>query len=178
MHETCVEIQNVLKCLIGFEWNTKWGLVMLSKRQSRSYSLLLFCYSLMIDAALKVTGIDYGNKKGVIFKSNTFFFSSFSCVHCSVIFADVAALKSHIQGSHCEIFYKCPICPMAFKSAPGTHSHAYTQHPGVKIGEPKWVFSLKIIFSVWFITSSLSSFYSFFPLFWRWKHVFEKPEVV
>ncbi|XP_067231928.1 zinc finger protein 532 [Chanodichthys erythropterus] len=64
----------------------------------------------------------------------------YRCVHCSVIFADVAALKSHIQGSHCEIFYKCPICPMAFKSAPGTHSHAYTQHPGVKIGEPKLIY--------------------------------------
>ncbi|XP_053096346.1 zinc finger protein 532 isoform X3 [Pangasianodon hypophthalmus] len=64
----------------------------------------------------------------------------YRCVHCSVIFADVAALKSHTQGSHCEIFYKCPICPMAFKSAPGTHSHAYTQHPGVKIGEPKLIY--------------------------------------
>ncbi|KAL2099635.1 hypothetical protein ACEWY4_004029 [Coilia grayii] len=64
----------------------------------------------------------------------------YRCVHCSVIFADVAALKSHIQGSHCEIFYKCPICPMAFKSAPGTHSHAYTQHPGVKIAEPKLIY--------------------------------------
>ncbi|XP_076139895.1 zinc finger protein 532 [Alosa pseudoharengus] len=64
----------------------------------------------------------------------------YRCVHCSVIFADIAALKSHIQGSHCEIFYKCPICPMAFKSAPGTHSHAYTQHPGVKIGEPKLIY--------------------------------------
>lgn len=64
----------------------------------------------------------------------------YRCVHCSVIFADVAALKSHIQGSHCEIFYKCPICPMAFKSAPGAHSHAYTQHPGVKIGEPKLIY--------------------------------------
>nr|XP_055036261.1 zinc finger protein 532 isoform X2 [Misgurnus anguillicaudatus] len=64
----------------------------------------------------------------------------YRCVHCSVIFADVAAFKSHIQGSHCEIFYKCPICPMAFKSAPGTHSHAYTQHPGVKIGEPKLIY--------------------------------------
>ncbi|XP_067278876.1 zinc finger protein 532 isoform X3 [Pseudorasbora parva] len=64
----------------------------------------------------------------------------YRCVHCSVIFADVAALKSHIQASHCEIFYKCPICPMAFKSAPGTHSHAYTQHPGVKIGEPKLIY--------------------------------------
>lgn len=60
-----------------------------------------------------------------------------SCVHCNVVYSDVAALKSHIQGCHCEVFYKCPICPMAFKSAPSTHSHAYTQHPGIKIGEPK-----------------------------------------
>ncbi len=36
---------------------------MLSKWQSWSYSLLLFCHSPMIDAALKVAGIDYGNKK-------------------------------------------------------------------------------------------------------------------
>uniref|UniRef100_A0A2K5JH30 C2H2-type domain-containing protein n=1 Tax=Colobus angolensis palliatus TaxID=336983 RepID=A0A2K5JH30_COLAP len=61
----------------------------------------------------------------------------FRCVHCNVVYSDVAALKSHIQGSHCEVFYKCPICPMAFKSAPSTHSHAYLQHPGIKIGEPK-----------------------------------------
>ncbi|XP_041091819.1 zinc finger protein 532-like isoform X2 [Polyodon spathula] len=64
----------------------------------------------------------------------------YRCVHCSVIYSDVSVLKSHIQGSHCEIFYKCPICPMAFKSAPGTHSHAYTQHPGIKIGEPKLIY--------------------------------------
>uniref|UniRef100_A0A8C4Y6R5 Zinc finger protein 532 n=1 Tax=Gopherus evgoodei TaxID=1825980 RepID=A0A8C4Y6R5_9SAUR len=70
----------------------------------------------------------------------TIFPSSFSCVHCNVVYSDVAALKSHIQGSHCEVFYKCPICPMAFKSAPSTHSHAYTQHPGIKIGEPKIIY--------------------------------------
>uniref|UniRef100_A0A6Q2Z750 Zinc finger protein 532 n=1 Tax=Esox lucius TaxID=8010 RepID=A0A6Q2Z750_ESOLU len=64
----------------------------------------------------------------------------YRCVHCSVIYADVTALKTHIQSSHCEIFYKCPICPMAFKSAPGTQSHGYTQHPGVKIGEPKLIY--------------------------------------
>uniref|UniRef100_A0A8D0KXZ1 Zinc finger protein 532 n=1 Tax=Strix occidentalis caurina TaxID=311401 RepID=A0A8D0KXZ1_STROC len=62
------------------------------------------------------------------------------CVHCNVVYSDVAALKSHIQGCHCEVFYKCPICPMAFKSAPSTHSHAYTQHPGIKIGEPKIIY--------------------------------------
>uniref|UniRef100_H3AHB2 Zinc finger protein 532 n=1 Tax=Latimeria chalumnae TaxID=7897 RepID=H3AHB2_LATCH len=63
----------------------------------------------------------------------------YRCVHCNVVYSEVAALKSHIR-SHCEIFYKCPICPMAFKSAPSTHSHAYTQHPGVKIGEPKIIY--------------------------------------
>ncbi|XP_059844644.1 zinc finger protein 532 [Hypanus sabinus] len=64
----------------------------------------------------------------------------YRCIHCGVVYADLAALKSHIQGAHCEIFYKCPICPMAFKSAPSTHSHAYTQHPGVKIGEAKIIY--------------------------------------
>ncbi|XP_075040919.1 zinc finger protein 532 [Mixophyes fleayi] len=64
----------------------------------------------------------------------------FRCMHCSVVYSEMAALKCHIHGSHCEVFYKCPICPMAFKSAPSTHSHAYTQHPGVKIGEPKIIY--------------------------------------
>ncbi|XP_062333960.1 zinc finger protein 532 [Osmerus eperlanus] len=64
----------------------------------------------------------------------------YRCVHCSVIYTDVAALKAHLQSTHCEIFYKCPICPMAFKSAQGTHSHAYTQHPGIKIGESKLIY--------------------------------------
>ncbi|XP_053304143.1 zinc finger protein 532 [Spea bombifrons] len=64
----------------------------------------------------------------------------FRCIHCNVVYSEIAALKCHIQGSHCEVFYKCPICPMAFKSAPSTHSHAYTHHPGVKIGEPKIIY--------------------------------------
>ncbi|CAH2296562.1 zinc finger 532 [Pelobates cultripes] len=64
----------------------------------------------------------------------------FRCIHCNVVYSETAALKCHIQGSHCEVFYKCPICPMAFKSAPSTHSHAYTHHPGVKIGEPKTIY--------------------------------------
>ncbi|XP_072353442.1 zinc finger protein 532 isoform X3 [Scyliorhinus torazame] len=64
----------------------------------------------------------------------------YRCIHCAVVYADLVALKSHIQAAHCEIFYKCPICPMAFKSAPSTHSHAYTQHPGIKIGEAKIIY--------------------------------------
>ncbi|XP_028273703.1 zinc finger protein 532 isoform X2 [Parambassis ranga] len=79
----------------------------------------------------------------------------YRCVHCSVIFADVATLKSHIQSSHCEIFYKCPLCPMAFKSAPGTHSHAYTQHPGVKAGEPKVIYKCSMCDTVFTLQSLL-----------------------
>ncbi|KAM4634266.1 zinc finger protein 532 [Polymixia lowei] len=79
----------------------------------------------------------------------------YRCVHCSVIFADLAALKSHIQNTHCEVFYKCSICPMAFKSAPGTHSHAYTQHPGVKIGEPKLIYKCSMCDTVFTLQSLL-----------------------
>lgn len=87
------------------------------------------CLKISVDSISFSTALGYAEL--------TLFHSFCSCVHCNVVYSDVAALKSHIQGSHCEVFYKCPICPMAFKSAPSTHSHAYTQHPGIKIGEPK-----------------------------------------
>ncbi|KAM6219920.1 zinc finger protein 532 [Rhynchocyon petersi] len=79
----------------------------------------------------------------------------FRCMHCNVVYSDVAALKSHIQGSHCEVFYKCPICPMAFKSAPSTHSHAYTQHPGIKIGEPKIIYKCSMCDTVFTLQTLL-----------------------
>ncbi|KAL4004715.1 Rho GTPase-activating protein 22/24/25 [Sarotherodon galilaeus] len=79
----------------------------------------------------------------------------YRCIHCSVIFADVATLKSHIQSTHCEVFFKCPLCPMAFKSAPGTHSHAYTQHPGLKAGEPKMIYKCSMCDTVFTLQSLL-----------------------
>ncbi|XP_030598830.1 zinc finger protein 532 [Archocentrus centrarchus] len=79
----------------------------------------------------------------------------YRCIHCSVIFADGATLKSHIQSTHCEIFFKCPLCPMAFKSAPGTHSHAYTQHPGLKAGEPKMIYKCSMCDTVFTLQSLL-----------------------
>uniref|UniRef100_A0A1A8S1M1 Zinc finger protein 532 n=1 Tax=Nothobranchius rachovii TaxID=451742 RepID=A0A1A8S1M1_9TELE len=81
----------------------------------------------------------------------------YRCIHCSVIFADEVTLKSHIQSTHCEIFYKCPLCPMAFKSAPGTHSHANTQHPGVKAGEPKVIYKCSMCDTVFTLQSLLST---------------------
>ncbi|XP_077353353.1 zinc finger protein 532 [Festucalex cinctus] len=83
--------------------------------------------------------------------------AGYRCIHCSVIFADVATLKSHVQTSHCEIFYKCPLCPMAFKSAPATHSHAYTQHPGLKAGEPKLIYKCSMCDTVFTLQSLLNS---------------------
>ncbi|XP_061783323.1 zinc finger protein 532 [Nerophis lumbriciformis] len=79
----------------------------------------------------------------------------YRCIHCSVIFSDVATLKSHIQTTHCEVFYKCALCPMAFKSAPATHSHAYTQHPGLKAGEPKLIYKCSMCDTVYTLQSLL-----------------------
>nr|XP_046231819.1 zinc finger protein 532 [Scatophagus argus]XP_046231820.1 zinc finger protein 532 [Scatophagus argus] len=79
----------------------------------------------------------------------------YRCVHCSVIFADVATVKSHIQSTHCEVFFKCPLCPMAFKSAPGTHSHVHTQHPGMKAGEPKVIYKCSMCDTVFTLQSLL-----------------------
>ncbi|XP_070780718.1 zinc finger protein 532 isoform X1 [Enoplosus armatus] len=81
----------------------------------------------------------------------------YRCHHCSVIFADVTTVKSHIQSTHCEVFYKCPLCPMAFKSAPGTHSHANTQHPGMKTGEPKVIYKCSMCDTVFTLQSLLYS---------------------
>ncbi|XP_034997335.1 zinc finger protein 532 [Hippoglossus stenolepis] len=79
----------------------------------------------------------------------------YRCHHCSVIFTDVATMKSHIQSAHCETFYKCALCPMAFKTAPGTHSHAHIQHPGVKAGEPKLIYKCSMCDTVFSLQSLL-----------------------
>ncbi|XP_037341292.2 zinc finger protein 532 [Pungitius pungitius] len=81
----------------------------------------------------------------------------YRCVHCSVIFADAATVKTHIQSSHCEIFHKCPLCPMAFKSAPATHSHVNTQHPAMKAGEPKLIYKCSMCDTVFTLQSLLHS---------------------
>ncbi|RLV63501.1 hypothetical protein DV515_00018208, partial [Chloebia gouldiae] len=59
----------------------------------------------------------------------------YRCPSCSVVFGGAASIKSHIQGSHCEVFHKCPVCPMAFKSAPSAQAHVCAQHPGLP-GQP------------------------------------------
>ncbi|KAK1795366.1 hypothetical protein P4O66_010529 [Electrophorus voltai] len=54
------------------------------------------------------------------------------CDCCQVVFGGVNSLnavKTHMQTAHCEIFHKCPSCPMAFKSASSADAHCTAQHP-------------------------------------------------
>ncbi|TRY69685.1 hypothetical protein DNTS_020248 [Danionella cerebrum] len=56
----------------------------------------------------------------------------YKCACCHLVFGGVNSLnavKSHMQTAHCEVFHKCPSCPMAFKSASGAEAHCTAQHP-------------------------------------------------
>ncbi|XP_051999811.1 zinc finger protein 687a-like isoform X2 [Xyrauchen texanus] len=56
----------------------------------------------------------------------------YRCACCHLVFGGVNSLnavKTHMQTAHCEVFHKCPSCPMAFKSSSGAEAHCITQHP-------------------------------------------------
>ncbi|XP_051574699.1 zinc finger protein 687a-like isoform X2 [Myxocyprinus asiaticus] len=56
----------------------------------------------------------------------------YRCGCCHLVFGGVNSLnavKSHMQTAHCEVFHKCPSCPMAFKSSSGAEAHCIAQHP-------------------------------------------------
>ncbi|XP_048009387.1 zinc finger protein 687a isoform X2 [Megalobrama amblycephala] len=56
----------------------------------------------------------------------------YRCACCHLVFGGVNSLnavKNHMQASHCEVFHKCPSCPMAFKSPSGAEAHCTSQHP-------------------------------------------------
>ncbi|XP_051722796.1 zinc finger protein 687a isoform X2 [Ctenopharyngodon idella] len=56
----------------------------------------------------------------------------YRCACCHLVFGGVNSLnavKTHMQTSHCEVFHKCPSCPMAFKSPSGAEAHCTSQHP-------------------------------------------------
>ncbi|XP_072552002.1 zinc finger protein 592 isoform X4 [Salminus brasiliensis] len=54
----------------------------------------------------------------------------YSCLHCETFFMSLPLLKSHIEEKHCEVFYKCTICPVAFKSSDGCLMHVKSKHGG------------------------------------------------
>lgn len=55
------------------------------------------------------------------------------------MFGGLNSIKSHIQTAHCEVFHKCPNCPMAFKSAQSAQGHITSQHPTLTAAQAKYV---------------------------------------
>ncbi|XP_062848846.1 zinc finger protein 687a [Trichomycterus rosablanca] len=58
----------------------------------------------------------------------------YRCPCCQLVFGGVnslSAAKNHMHTAHCEVFHKCPSCPMAFKFASSTDAHCRTQHPDI-----------------------------------------------
>ncbi|XP_051953754.1 zinc finger protein 592-like isoform X1 [Xyrauchen texanus] len=54
----------------------------------------------------------------------------YSCLHCGMLFMSLSLFKSHIEEKHYEVFYKCTICPVAFKSFDGCLIHVKSKHGG------------------------------------------------
>uniref|UniRef100_A0A671PQE2 Zinc finger protein 687-like n=1 Tax=Sinocyclocheilus anshuiensis TaxID=1608454 RepID=A0A671PQE2_9TELE len=57
-----------------------------------------------------------------------------------VVFGGLNSIKSHIQTAHCEVFHKCPNCPMAFKSAQSAQGHITSQHPALTAAQAKMIY--------------------------------------
>ncbi|KAK7886807.1 hypothetical protein WMY93_026428 [Mugilogobius chulae] len=53
----------------------------------------------------------------------------YKCSSCLVVFGGINSVKSHIQQAHCDVFQKCPLCPMAFKSELSIQAHVNAKHP-------------------------------------------------
>ncbi|XP_026140406.1 zinc finger protein 687a isoform X2 [Carassius auratus] len=56
----------------------------------------------------------------------------YRCACCHLVFGganSLNAVKTHMQTAHCEVFHKCPSCPMAFKSSSSAEGHCVSQHP-------------------------------------------------
>ncbi|XP_056330863.1 zinc finger protein 687a [Danio aesculapii] len=80
----------------------------------------LICQTHELNTHLKQTCLHYSRRLG------------YKCPCCHLVFGGVNsqnAVKTHMQTAHCEIFHKCPSCPMAFKSSSGAESHCSSQHP-------------------------------------------------
>lgn len=55
-----------------------------------------------------------------------------------MVFKTLPGQKTHIEEKHCEIFYKCSVCPVAFKTKEGCGVHLLNKH-GVSETPPQWV---------------------------------------
>ncbi|XP_048848418.1 zinc finger protein 687b-like [Brienomyrus brachyistius] len=64
----------------------------------------------------------------------------YRCSSCLIVFGGLNSIKTHIQVAHCEVFHKCPNCPMAFKSSAGASSHISSQHPSLGSLQAKMIY--------------------------------------
>ncbi|XP_066557923.1 zinc finger protein 592 [Amia ocellicauda] len=56
----------------------------------------------------------------------------YKCLHCDVVFMSFYVQKTHIEEKHCEVFFKCSVCPMAFKSPDSSVVHIKSKHQAEK----------------------------------------------
>lgn len=55
-----------------------------------------------------------------------------------MVFKTLPGQKTHIEEKHCEIFHKCTVCPVAFKTKEGCEVHLLNKH-SVSETPPQWV---------------------------------------
>ncbi|XP_062317591.1 zinc finger protein 592 [Osmerus eperlanus] len=65
--------------------------------------------------------------------------AGYKCLHCERVFTSFNVHKRHIEEKHCEVFHKCSICPVAFKSSEGCQMHMKNKHSASKLS-PQSIF--------------------------------------
>ncbi|KAK5862290.1 hypothetical protein PBY51_017701 [Eleginops maclovinus] len=99
----------------------------------------------------------------------------YRCSSCLVVFGGLNSVKAHIQQAHCDMFHKCPSCPMAFKSEPSTQNHISAQHPTLTEGQTMSIYKCVMCDTV-FTNKSLLYVHFDTHLTNQKVHVFKCPE--
>lgn len=82
----------------------------------------------------------------------------YTCHICSVCtYNQSTMLRSHILNSHSESYFKCPGCPMAFKTNSGFENHFTTAHPTKKLESAKSIYKCPECDTVFHKRSQLQS---------------------
>lgn len=66
--------------------------------------------------------------------------AGFKCLHCEVVLTSFNCKKKHIEERHCEVFHKCSVCPVAFKSSDSCEVHLKNRHNVCKMSPPRLIF--------------------------------------
>ncbi|XP_076593939.1 zinc finger protein 687a [Chaetodon auriga] len=99
----------------------------------------------------------------------------YRCSSCLVVFGGLNSVKLHIQQAHCDMFHKCPNCPMAFKSAPSIQNHINAQHPTLTEGQTMLIYKCVMCDTV-FTNKALLHIHFDTHLTNQKVHVFKCPE--